>query len=181
MDGERYYKGSRMSVTNIMAKIVCAPFDLPALASISNAIYHKGKYTRVSFKLTQCHCNVYARGTVVLMGGKSMDGVNLAVEELSGKLEEHFFPIDIKPKILNVATSFALKSSRVGLDQFYLKHRDDVFNCVYEPELSNGIHFSFDPFSRVILHQTGKGIITGLQSLHEGYCVLMQLHNMLCQ
>lgn len=181
MEGELVYKGSRVSVTNIMGKIKCAAFDLPQVACLPGAKYYRGKYTRVSFKLHYCHCNLYQSGVIVFMGCQSMQKLHAAVEQVSDVLGEHFFPLDITPTVSNMATKFSLSRGSVDLIAFSQKHKDDdeVFDCIYEPELSNGLHFSLDLVSRVILHQTGKGIITGVKSLHEAYCVLKLIHNML--
>lgn len=181
MDGDLCYKGSRVSITNIMAKIRCAPFELGEIAAVPGARHYQGRYTRVSIKLPGCHCNLYRTGVVVLMGCATMSSVHASIEHLSAILGEHFFPIDIKPVIVNMATRFALNVNKIDLNSFCTKYKSELISCIYEPELSNGVHFQLDFFSRIILHQTGKGIITGVKTIDEAYGVLKLMHNMLCQ
>lgn len=181
MDGDIRYKGSRVSITNIMAKMRCAPFDLSQVAVKSGGKHHKDKYSSVSIKLSCCHCNLYCTGVVILMGCPSLASVTQSIHQLAKVLEEHYSPVDVNPVIVNMATRFSLRITKDDLNSFCARYKDDVISCMYEPELSNGVHFSLDFFSRVILHQTGKGIITGVKSADEAYGVLELMHDMICE
>jgi TATA-box binding protein (TBP) (component of TFIID and TFIIIB) len=180
VEGHRiYHNGSYIAITNVMAKITCAPFDLQCISTIDGATFHQGRYRRISFKLTACHCNIYATGSVVFLGCKTIQSIQSSIEELASILEEHFFPIDIEPIVQNIAAKVVLSFGKISLENFCSKFDDHLFQCSYEPELSNAAHFSFDPFIKVLLHPTGKGIVTGLKSTEEAVGILRQIVSLL--
>jgi TATA-box binding protein (TBP) (component of TFIID and TFIIIB) len=150
------------------AKVKCSKVPLELIHHIPGVRYNPGKFPCAFVKLSHGSANVFANGTIVFLGYKCESSVISAVSELKTKLGR-FMRLDsplVRPEISNVVASFSLGfTTKVDLavlcNQLEANMKGITRSISYMPDLSNNIVVSFWDATRVILHATGRGIVTG--------------------
>lgn len=140
--------------------------DLPGVRPKLNS---KLKFCTV--KLCNGSVNLFQSGKIVFLGFKNIYDLDRALPELKNILGRFLIiSAEVKPTVKNVVVRFDL-GSKVTYDTIrreYTRGRlQSVARLEYEPELSNSIHIRFHDSAVMLVHQTGKGFITGLKTVDQ--------------
>lgn len=143
------------SITNIVARSQASPVPLNVIMEMfdrsSTPFRRSSKFPAVFGKLKSGTCTFFATGTVTFNGCKSENQLQALHQEFKEITSDD---TTTTPQIVNVVLTFSVDEK---VDLVDISKQKDAF---YEPELSNSLQLSLDNKVKVLVHCTGKGIVT---------------------
>ena len=172
------------SITNIVGKIKLKKQPLELLCHLPGAKYYPHSRIKAVFlKLSHGSCCIFRTGTISLMGFKSIDRMRNAIDEIEFLLGDSFQPPDPTLTVANIVCAFKISHEVIDLASLwhFLSQKHPGGRVVYEPELNNTLVFNYGETSRILLHSTSSGIITGVKTEEEIVQMIDYLSVCICE
>ena len=151
-------------------KTKSTPIDLTALATDApDARYNPNRFPAAFLRLTKGSCNIFHSGTIVLNGVKRIADIEQCGTELA-HLQHRPIVFQLPNDICNWVASFQLFKMPAGSIFEILKYKKvkqtggkQLEYYVLEQDIQNSLQCRLNK-TTILLHHTGKGIITGATS-----------------
>lgn len=158
--------GAKTEITNVVAKTKTRNLDVDEVYLLLSCkccvVWKLPRFGAVCFTMSRATVTMFGTGTVTLNGFRKPEDLPYIMTDLVYLLIELKLRFDA-PVIVNIVAKFQTGQPR-NLVELYLRNQS---RCFLNPEVTNSLELRLGGSLRVLLHSTGKGIITGARSKGE--------------